>query len=184
MTVLAKQYIVLNIYKFLHEKKTFWPGRWSDCPFWAPFGSTPAMHRLLWVFIVHLKFRHTFSWHCSLKYYVIHVSKKVLFANVNSNSLVWLAYPDRSRPQLWPDLSGCTDKPLKCQAKFVADDIQKKIFFIFQRKEVLTFCVNHLPSRWFTWNVKTSFLWKKKKKNLLSAAVVIGVLRIKLEGSR
>ena len=36
-------------------------------------------------------------------------------------------------------------------------------FFIFQRKQVLTFHVNHLPSRWFSWNVKTCFLWKKKK---------------------
>ena len=37
-------------------------------------------------------------------------------------------------------------------------------FFIFQRKQVLTFHVNHLLGRWFTWNVKTCFLWKIKKK--------------------
>ena len=41
-------------------------------------------------------------------------------------------------------------------------------FFIFQRKQVLMFHVNHLLGRWFTWNVKTCFLWKIiiiKKKN-------------------
>ena len=51
-----------------------------------------------------------------------------------------------------------------------------------QRKQVLTFHVNHLLGRWFTWNVKTCFLWKKKKnkkiKKMLSAAVVIGALRV------
>ena len=31
---------------------------------------------------------------------------------------------------------------------------------------VLTFHVNHLLSRWFTWNVKTCFLWKIKIKFL------------------
>ena len=48
----------------------------------------------------------------------------------------------------------------------------------FQRKEVhvLTFHVNHLLGRWFTWNVKTYFLLKKKK--MPSAAVVIGTLRV------
>ena len=38
-----------------------------------------------------------------------------------------------------------------------------------QRKQVLTFHVNHLLGRWFTWNVKTCFLWKKKKNWMLSA---------------
>ena len=33
-------------------------------------------------------------------------------------------------------------------------------FFVFLRKQVLTYHVNHLPSRWFTWNVRTYFLWK------------------------
>ena len=32
----------------------------------------------------------------------------------------------------------------------------------FQRKEVLTFHVNRLLGRWFTWHAKTYFLWKKK----------------------
>ena len=39
--------------------------------------------------------------------------------------------------------------PLKHQAKFVADDIQI-FFFFFQRKRVLKFYVNRLPSRRFT----------------------------------
>ena len=52
-------------------------------------------------------------------------------------------------------------------------------FFIFQRKQVLTFHMNCLPSRQFTWNVKACFLWKKKKKKkkMSSVAVVIGALR-------
>ena len=37
--------------------------------------------------------------------------------------------------------------------------------FFFQRKQVWTFHVNHLLSRWFTWNIKTCFLWKIKKNN-------------------
>ena len=44
------------------------------------------------------------------------------------------------------------------------DDILKCFFFIFQRKQVLIFYVNCLPSRRFTWYIKTSFLWKIKKK--------------------
>ena len=70
-------------------------------------------------------------------------------------------------------------KPLKCQAKYVADDIQN--LFIFQRKQVFTYHINHLPSRQFTWNVKTCFFWKMKKKNnkkLSSVACVIGILRV------
>ena len=40
--------------------------------------------------------------------------------------------------------------------------------------------VNPLPSRGFTWNIKSYFLWKTMKKYLwmLSAAVVIGTLRV------
>ena len=32
--------------------------------------------------------------------------------------------------------------------------------YFFPKKNVLTFHVNYLPSRWFTWNVKTYLLWK------------------------
>ena len=39
-------------------------------------------------------------------------------------------------------------------------------FFILQRKQVLKFHVNGLPSRRFTWNAKTCFLWKIKKNFL------------------
>ena len=43
------------------------------------------------------------------------------------------------------------------------------------------FHVNHLPSRWFTWHVRSYLLWKIQKKKIISrvssAAVVIGVLR-------
>ena len=55
------------------------------------------------------------------------------------------------------------------------------IFLIFQSKQVLIFHVNRLPSRWFTWNIKTCFLWKIKKIyfKMSSAAVVIGALRVK-----
>ena len=48
-------------------------------------------------------------------------------------------------------------------------------FLIFQRKQVLIFHVNHLPSRRFTWNIKTCFLWKlkktKQKKNIFQNVV-------------
>ena len=40
------------------------------------------------------------------------------------------------------------------------------LFFIFQRKQVLTLHVNCLLGRRFTWNIKTCFPWKIKKKNL------------------
>ena len=52
---------------------------------------------------------------------------------------------------------------LKHQAKFVADDIQN-FFFIFQRKQVLTFHVNHMKCQ-------DLFSLKKKKKKMSSAAV-------------
>ena len=52
-------------------------------------------------------------------------------------------------------------------------------FFIFQRKQVLTFHVNHLPSRWFTWKVKTYFLWKIKKKfECCLQQSLLGALRV------
>ena len=55
-------------------------------------------------------------------------------------------------------------------------------FLIFQRKQVLIFHVNRLLlGRRFTWNIKTCFLWKIKKKysKMSSAAVMIGALRVK-----
>ena len=53
--------------------------------------------------------------------------------------------------------------------------------FIFRKKSGLMCQVNPLPSRGFTWNIKSYFLWKTMKKYLgmLSAAVVIGALRVK-----
>ena len=50
------------------------------------------------------------------------------------------------------------------------------LFFVFLRKWVLTFHVNHLPCGWFTWNVKTYFLWKKKSRML---QILLGALRLK-----
>ena len=38
-------------------------------------------------------------------------------------------------------------------------------FFFFRRKQVLTFHVNRLPSRRFTWNIKTCFIWKIKNES-------------------
>ena len=52
---------------------------------------------------------------------------------------------------------------------------QSKNFYIcclFFRQTVLTFLVNGLPSRPFTRNVKTCFLWKIEKIKMLSATVV------------
>ena len=90
---------------------------------------------------------------------------------------------------------------LKAPSKFVEDNIyfhflnfskiNKSWYFmwivcqaddsheIFQRKQVLIFHVNCLPSRWFTWNIMTCFPWKIKKKYFkMFAAVVIGALRV------
>ena len=53
------------------------------------------------------------------------------------------------------------------------------IFFFFPEKQVLTFHMNHLPSRWFIWNVKACFLWKMKKQlecHLLQ--ILLGTLTI------
>ena len=42
---------------------------------------------------------------------------------------------------------------------------QHFILLFFQRKQVLIFRVNHLLlGRRFTWNIKTCFIWKNKKK--------------------
>ena len=68
---------------------------------------------------------------------------------------------------------------LEAPVTTAADNNFFYFFFIFQRKQVLTFHVNHLPGRWFTWNVKMCFLWKKKKKNechLLQ--ILFGTLRV------
>ena len=46
------------------------------------------------------------------------------------------------------------------------------LLLFFWENIVLTFCVNHLPSKWFTWNAKTYFFWKinnNKKFKMLSA---------------
>ena len=58
------------------------------------------------------------------------------------------------------------DLTLKAPITTAADDILKYCFFflIFQRKQFLIFHVNRLPSRRFTWNIKTCFLWKIKNK--------------------
>ena len=43
--------------------------------------------------------------------------------------------------------------------------------------------MNHLPSRWFTWNVKSYFLWKKMR--MCSATNLLGALKVylKLKGN-
>ena len=63
-------------------------------------------------------------------------------------------------------------------------NLQQKtlIFFLsFEENKSWFFHVNLLPSRGFTWNIKSYFLWKTMKKYLWisSAAVVIGALRVK-----
>ena len=69
---------------------------------------------------------------------------------------------------------------LKVPITSAANDIF--FFFFFQRKQVLTFHVNHLLGRWFTWNVKTWFLWKIKKKKFECRLlqILLGTLRVKL----
>ena len=69
-------------------------------------------------------------------------------------------------------------QPLKCQTKIAADDILI-FYFDLSKKIGLIFQMNPLPSRGFTWNIKSYFLWKTMKKYLwMSAAVVIGALRV------
>ena len=51
---------------------------------------------------------------------------------------------------------------------------KSELFISHIFKQGLTFHVNHLSGRWFTWNVKPYFLWK-----MSSAAVVISTLRVK-----
>ena len=38
-------------------------------------------------------------------------------------------------------------------------------FILFLQNKVVTFCMNHLPSRRFTWNFKSYFLWKNRTNN-------------------
>ena len=108
---------------------------------------------------------------CACPKYHLGLCSPFIHSVVSNESVSWQWRP-------WLDwLAVQTDPSLRCphyawrhllawRYPFVADDIQK-IFFIFQRKQVLIFHVNRLPSRRFIWNVKTFFLWKiqKKKKN-------------------
>ena len=57
----------------------------------------------------------------------------------------------------------CGALTLKVPITTAADDILNFFFLIIQRKQVLVFHVNCVPSRHFTWNIKTCFLWKIKK---------------------
>ena len=67
---------------------------------------------------------------------------------------------------------------LEAPTKIVMDNILI-FWFIFQRKEGLTFHVNFLLGRQFTWNVKLHFSEEIKIKNgMLSADVVIGARRV------
>ena len=61
---------------------------------------------------------------------------------------------------------------LKAPITTAADDNYYFFFFfsMFQRKQILKFHVNRLLGRWFTWSVKTCFLWKIKKKSRMSSA--------------
>ena len=68
---------------------------------------------------------------------------------------------------------------LKCQSQLHQITFSTTSFFIFQRKEVLTFHVNHLPSRWFTWSFKTYFLWKINKKKCSMLQILLDTLRVK-----
>ena len=70
-------------------------------------------------------------------------------------------------------------KPLKRLSQLQHKKILIFFFFYhyyFSRKKDLTFNVNHLLARlgrWFTWNARSYFLWKmkkKKKKNRMSSA--------------
>ena len=60
---------------------------------------------------------------------------------------------------------------------------RRQFYFLllsFKENKAWFFHVNPLPSRGFTWNIKSYFLWKTIKKYLWmsSAAVVIGALRV------
>ena len=61
--------------------------------------------------------------------------------------------------------------------KYLADDILN-LFLFFRKKIGLGISCEHLLGRWFTWNVKTYFLRKIKKKvyEMSSAAVVMAAL--------
>ena len=73
------------------------------------------------------------------------------------------------------------DLTLKAPNKNCSRRHFKFLLFILQRKKGLIFHVNPLPSRGFTWNIKSYFLWKTMKKcsRQSSAAVVTGALSLK-----
>ena len=57
-------------------------------------------------------------------------------------------------------------KPLKRQAKFVADNILKLLFIFFFSEKISL-------DRWFTWNGKTLLYEKENKNYFFSATIVI-----------
>ena len=82
-----------------------------------------------------------------------------------------------SRFKTW--VNHCSRLTLKAPITTAAYDIFLNFFFIFQRKQVLTFHVSCLLGRQFTWNVKTCFLWKKKKLECCLLQILLDALRVK-----
>ena len=86
-----------------------------------------------------------------------------LFAFLYTKSFLKGVYSKRK--VIAPKVSKLFPLTLKVPSKICSRQHSNNFFFIFQRKQVLTFHVNCLLGRQFTWNVKTCFLCKKKKKD-------------------
>ena len=104
---------------------------------------------------------------------ILHHSSDYIFVSFGLWSPFWLLWKlntawASARGQMQPHKLHCCiwrDLTLKAPRKIWSRRHFKFyifFFFIFQRK-VLTFHVNRLLSRRFTWKVKTCFLWKIRK---------------------
>ena len=99
-----------------------------------------------------------------------------------------LGYVRKAKAQIiivvTPFLKGVCSEPLKRQSQLKQTTICSLFFFFFFfRKIVLTFHVNRLLGKRFTWNAKTFFLWKIKKRvlNVVCYKFCLALLGLKKE---
>ena len=114
---------------------------------------------------------------------MIHMKCQILFSlkNISKEKLkCWLQF---YLPFSWLEILQircklCHPQGLPIGSRHMHFDFFFFFFFcIFQRKWGLTFQVNQLPSRWFTWNAKPYFLWKKNW--LLSVTILLSDLSLR-----